>query len=286
VRTIVCLILSLLLQPAFGQGLKVATWNMDWLTWRSGGDPALPADVAGSAGKDWARLRDYASALDADVVALEEVDGPEAARRVFPQYQLFFTHDEVVQRVGFALRPGLHATANPDLVGLVLDPSAVHPLRSGEDITLDLPGDLPGGKLRLLAVHLKSGCQRDPLERSRRRACPELRAQIPVLQGWVAQRVREGVPFLVLGDLNREMDRPEELWTALRDTAPLTRATEGRGDPCWGGGSFIDHIIAGGAARGWMQTQTLRVLVYREQGEAWRDRLSDHCPVSVRLAVP
>jgi len=28
------------------------------------------------------------------------------------------------------------------------------------------------------------------------------------------------------------------------------------------------------------------VLVYRETGAAWKRRLSDHCPVSVRLHVP
>jgi hypothetical protein len=35
-----------------------------------------------------------------------------------------------------------------------------------------------------------------------------------------------------------------------------------------------------------MRVETLRVLVYRETGEEWRARLSDHCPVSVRFAVP
>jgi hypothetical protein len=30
----------------------------------------------------------------------------------------------------------------------------------------------------------------------------------------------------------------------------------------------------------------LRVLRYRETGAEWKERLSDHCPVSVRLAVP
>jgi hypothetical protein len=28
------------------------------------------------------------------------------------------------------------------------------------------------------------------------------------------------------------------------------------------------------------------VLVYRETERSWQDRLSDHCPLSVRFAVP
>jgi hypothetical protein len=34
-----------------------------------------------------------------------------------------------------------------------------------------------------------------------------------------------------------------------------------------------------------MQPATLRVLTYRESAD-WKDRLSDHCPVSVRFAPP
>ena len=44
--------------------------------------------------------------------------------------------------------------------------------------------------------------------------------------------------------------------------------------------------MLGGAAREWLQPDTLRVLTYRETGAKWQQRLSDHCPVSVRLRVP
>ncbi len=90
----------------------------------------------------------------------------------------------------------------------------------------------------------------------------------------------------MLGDFNRHMDGGDQLWAALSNTAPLVRATEGRSSPCWVTNAFIDHIIAGGAARDWMQLQTLQVLHYRETGEEWKDRLSDHCPVSVQFQTP
>lgn len=111
-------------------------------------------------------------------------------------------------------------------------------------------------------------------------------AQIPPLQDWIAARSADGVPFAILGDFNRHMDGRDQFWAALRQVAPLTRATEGRASPCWGGEAFIDHILLGGAARAWLQPDTLRVLTYRETGDAWKERLSDHCPVSVRLHVP
>ena len=278
------LLLLLLIQPAAAEALKVATWNLNWLTLRPTGDLALPHDVRARDPGDFIRLRDYARLLAADVVAIEEVDGPEVAARLFPapEWRLLMTQDHVVQRTGFAVRAGLHVTANPDLVALDPIPEARLPLRSGADITLDWPG----GRMRLLAVHLKTGCHYDPLA-SRRPACDMLRRQVPALQGWIAARRNEAVPFLVLGDFNREMDGPDELLAALNQAAPLLRATEGHSDPCWGAnGHFIDHILAGGAARAWLRPETLRVLVYRETDPAQRDHLSDHCPVSVRFDLP
>lgn len=279
--TMILILLASTLQAA---ELKVATWNLEWLTLRLQGDPELPENVVPKQAADIAVLRRYAEILDADVVALQEVDGPEVAALVFPpdRYRLIFTGDHVIQRVGFAVRNSIPVHRNPDLVALDLYPTALHRLRSGLDITLDLPS----GPLRLLAVHLKTGCHEDRLSTSPRRECETLRHQLPPLQGWIAQRRDEGAPFVLLGDFNRRMDGREDVMTALNATLPLTRATEGHGSPCWGGGSFIDHIMAGGAARGWMEPNSLRVMVYREKDMAARDKLSDHCPVSVRFHLP
>jgi endonuclease/exonuclease/phosphatase family metal-dependent hydrolase len=284
VLLLLALLLPLLAQPAAALELKVATWNLEWLTLRPAGDRALPRDVRPKGPDSHALLRRYAAELEADIVAMQEVDRPRAAVTVFPPdiYALHFTRDRVVQRVGFAVRRELRFTANPDLVALNVTPHAPHPLRSGADITIETPG----GRLRLLNVHLKAGCRQDRLDRSPRQQCDQLRQQLVALQGWIAERRREGVPFVLLGDFNRWMDAREGFFAALESTGPLARATEGRSSPCWGGGSFVSHILAGGAARGWMRPGSLRVLVYRESGAEWKSRLSDHCPVSVLFDLP
>lgn len=278
------LLLALLIaSPAYAAELKIATWNLEWLTLRAAGDPALPANVVPKQAPDRAALAAYATRLAADVIAIQEVDGPEAAATVFlpDTYRILMTQDRVVQRVGFAVRRTLSVTQNPDLVALdIYGPMASRRLRSGADITIDTPG----GRLRLLAVHLKTGCHQERLS-SPRHECEVLRAQLPALQGWIAQRRAEGVPFVVLGDFNRRMDGRDELLAALNATSPLLRVTEGRATPCWGGGAFIDHIMAGGAARGWVVPDTLRVLTFKEPVSE-RERLSDHCAVSVRLVLP
>jgi len=280
--------LLLLTGAAHASELRVATWNLEWLTARMAGDPALPEDVRPKRPEAIDALRRYALTLDADVIAFQEVDGPEIATLVFPpeRYAIVTTSDDVVQRVGFAVRRSISVVHNPDLVGLDVYPAALHRLRSGADITLGISGT----RLRLLAVHLKTGCNHDRLWPAGggnvSRVCETLRRQVAPLQGWIAQRREEGVPFVLLGDFNRRMDGRDELAAALTASAPLTRATEGRGSPCWGGNSFIDHIFAGGAARAWMMPDSLRVMVYRETSEAARELLSDHCPVSVRFRLP
>ena len=84
---------------------------------------------------DFARLRDYALRLDADVVALQEVDGRLAAARVFDatRYDFHFTNETDVQGVGFAIRKTLRWRANNDLVALGLREN----LRRGADIAIE-----------------------------------------------------------------------------------------------------------------------------------------------------
>lgn len=262
--------------PASARELKVATWNLNWLTAR---DHALPENVRPRSEEDFRLLSQYARELKADVIAIQEVDGFAAATRVFPRddYSIHMTHDRVTQRVGIAVLRGIPFDRNPDLTEL----SANH-LRSAADITLHLgPSDL-----RLLAVHLKTGCWSQNLPRSRDRACLDLRDQVPLVAAWIAARRQEGMAFLVLGDFNRHMDGRDTVIADLRKAAPLVRATEGHSSPCWGNEAFIDHILAGGAAATWMRPDTLRVMTYRETDPAMREHLSDHCPVSVRFDVP
>jgi endonuclease/exonuclease/phosphatase family metal-dependent hydrolase len=274
--------------PAGAATLKISTWNLDWLTTRPTGDPVLPGDVRTREPGDWTLLAGYARQLDADVLAFEEVDGAAAASRLFPpdRYNLVLTGDRVVQRVGFAIRRGIAFRRNPDLTALVPYPDAKFPLRSGADVTLEIGGR----SLRLLAVHLKTGCWDVPVG-TRKSACETLDRQIPPLRAWIAAREAEGAAFVVLGDFNRVMDGGDEFHRAIdpgegEEGGALLRADAGRASPCWGGEHFIDHILLGGAARGWMVPDSLRVMVYRQTDPTWKDRLSDHCPVSVGLSVP
>ena len=60
--------------PALSADLKIATWNLDWLTTRQPGHGA-PADVVPRNEDDFGRLAQYVQELNADVLAIQEVDG-------------------------------------------------------------------------------------------------------------------------------------------------------------------------------------------------------------------
>jgi len=270
---------------ARSRSLKLATWNMDWLTTRPVGDPSLPPDVGRRSADDFHHLADDARRLNADIVGLQEIDGDDVARRIFPpdRYALLLTTASLPQRVGLAVRKGLMVERHPDIEALnVAMPGDPHQLRAGLDATvID-----DGVRLRLLVVHLKTGCWDAPMG-ERGHSCPILERQIRIVADWILERQDEGEAYAVMGDFNRRLTLHDPEWAVLSADAPMTLTTAGRASPCWGGEYFIDHILLGNAARDWLVPDSLRVMLYggpSGQSVDERAHLSDHCPVSVRLS--
>lgn len=274
--------------PAQASELKIASWNIAWLTLRPANDPDLPRNLTPRQPGDFTLLADYARRLDADVVALQEVDGPDAAARIFNprDYTFFFPDERDIQRTGFAVKRRLRVIRNADLAELDLAPNARFSQRRGTDITVEHEGRM----LRLLSVHLNAGCREGPIDPARGRECDNLSRQSAVLAGWITARRSENAAFAILGDFNRRIgDARDDMLVQLNRAAPLTRVNEGVSNPCWadarGGRPFISHVFLGGPAQRWVVPNSLRVMVYAERDPAMRDRLSDHCPVSFRVRM-
>ncbi len=257
---------------------------------RNGARRSVPCDVAhehSRSHEDIAALRRHAKSLDADVIALQEVDGLEAAKLLFPDHEFCFSGRIAVQNNGIAIRRGLPFRCGPDLSEL----SLADDVRRGVEIRL-FPGT--PREIALLSVHLKSGCSRDRLD-SARPACGELMRQVPVLERWIDARAAENIPFGVLGDFNRDLRRePVEssLWLDIDDGDPpgadLVNTSEGRAfENCMPSQTFsgyIDYIILGRDLAHRMVSDSFGRALYRPR-DALRRKLSDHCPVFIRLRV-
>ena len=64
--------------------------------------------------------------------------------------------------------------------------------------------------------------------KARGQACEELKDEIGPLTDWISARKAEAVPFLVLGDFNRWMNKGDTFLASLLQAAPMSRATEGQ----------------------------------------------------------
>lgn len=260
--------------------LQIATWNMAWLNAEAerGHIPRTSAD--------YRRLAEYVERLDADIIIMQEVEGVPAASRVIDtdEYALYFVDQTIDQRVGIAYRHGLSVEINEDYTALTLDGG----LRAGVDATLTV-GD---HTLRILGVHMKSGCFDADYETSRGRDCRRFGAQVPELEAWIDARAEEEQPFVVLGDFNRRLGPEDEAWQELDDGSPinadLTLVTEGHRNPCWDYRypEYIDHIVADRVAAEWIAMDSFDCQTYDLDDVRYDDVLSDHCPIYVTLEIP
>ena len=250
--------------------VRVAAWNLYWLAAAEG------EGTVARVREDYERLARYAWRLDADVIALQEVDGSGAAQRLFDsnEYEFHFAAHPTAQRVGFAWRRGLDVVPRGDF-----SPLAIAGLRAGAVIEIRLSD----ASVELMAVHLKSGCPGPTLNDSP--ACERLAEQIDIIAAYLAERTASGVQTVVLGDFNHVFAANGAAWSLLGDAAMVYDAGAGHASRCWGAEHerHIDHIVLDAFAATRVRQQSFREWPYDVVDEVHREQLSDHCPISVDL---
>lgn len=312
-------VIAALFSPASSaadQTLRIAAWNLEWLIapeeFRKLGDSCVPRDASPGSRKrsipcnvaqelersalDFQALERYAKQLDADVVALQEVDGVAAARKVFRNHDFCFSRREGVQNTGFAIRKGVPHRCGEDFIDLSLDDR----VRRGA-VLIVYPGDKR--ELRLLSVHLKAGCPRRPLD-DPRRDCQTLAEQVPILERWIDEQAAAGRRFAILGDFNHdllagtgparnEQGQPRNFWAEIDDADPvgadLVNVAEGQRfincAPDQNYRSYIDHVVLGAKLAEWRVPDSFVRLTY-DGRDALERKLADHCPIGVDLRIP
>ncbi|MCY4139576.1 MAG: endonuclease/exonuclease/phosphatase family protein [Rhodobacteraceae bacterium] len=173
-----------------------------------------------------------------------------------------------------------------------------------------------GRSISFLNVHLKSFCHQYSLRdvedqnfstgksfRSRF-SCRTLKAQLSILENWIEVKHALGHRVVVAGDFNRRLNhyyrnptRHEDFWAELNDGTPdglhLTKGPEDPDTVCWPNHAkrYEKHIDLVVADTGLLQS--FEIVEFQKLGLGYddapeyadrdRQRLSDHCPVVLRL---
>lgn len=268
--------------------LTLASWNIEHLA-ETEGAGCKPRDA-----EDYRQLRDYARTLNADVIALQEVESEAALAKVFARDQWEFVvspraasktyecrgsnRTSTQQRVAFAIRKGVQFEYDPaqNVTALGLKEDG---LRYG--LVIKLTATQPATEL--LAIHAKSGCfVNDYRTETDRRACQLFAKQAPVLDQWVEARLASQTPFAILGDFNhRILSKGNVLWGELAEAdgkpANILNAMQGLQSCHPKYKELIDHIVFGGPAVAGFERFSARSHNY--EGEM----LADHCAISAKL---
>ncbi|MGB5833760.1 MAG: endonuclease/exonuclease/phosphatase family protein [Thiohalocapsa sp.] len=231
----VCTLLSAPSQSFARSGLVLASWNLEHLAETNGAGCRPRKDA------DYAALKTVAERLDADIVALQEVENAAAVARVFePSVYAILVSSRADQALGNCRgRRGQARTAQRTafainrsrLAALHLRWRALPPFREigidgrrwGTRIMVEPLGDAAGSdrdRLEIVSLHLKSGCAWGGLDVGDvgRAQCLALRHQRGLLEEWVDGRAASNTPFALIGDFNRQLDQPDDdFWGAIND---------------------------------------------------------------------
>lgn len=235
------------------EALKLMAWNVEHLN-EVNNTGCVPREDG-----DYQTITEHLNKINPDVVAFQEVESAIAAARIFnpDQWNIVFSSRpntgplrECWQEegkylrhlgTGFAIKRGIEYDRNPDFDALGLEDQFQ---RWGTDITLKSGSE---AKLRLLSVHLRSGCWGPPQDEQQADACPQLHQQSKHLADWVKARNDEDIPFAILGDFNRRLALENDwMWTDLNEDLPsalllLDQGIKANCDPRYK--DFIDHIV-------------------------------------------
>jgi len=283
----------LVLLSSCSSKVHLVAWNMEHLA-ENIGEGCLPREES-----DYKAMRVFAAGLEADIVALQEVESVKAVARVFSEedWNIIVSdrpasraydcrgngQKSTQQRVGLVMRKGLEYEEVGGFKELALD---------REGLRYGLVAKVIRGKdtLEVMSIHMKSGCFVEDYSASNRKACETFEQQVPILDAWMEKRLKAGKPFVVLGDFNHRIANPSnKFWQDLTEMEGKTvvlrnSMKELRGchpkypEP-------IDHILMGAGAENWQIEGSETVYYFRGKAHSMTedDMLSDHCPIGVTL---
>lgn len=244
--------------------LTLLSWNVEWLATPGLGMVPRTQDELGE-------MAQLIAQTGPDVVVLQEVASERAARELLPAgaWTLYVEDRKDDQRVVIGVREGLASTGHPDLRAVAVGNRG---LRHGVDVEVGAGAS----SLRVLGVHLKAGCQWDPLHGEE--PCVVLGKQAAAIEDWVDAQHSAGQKLVVIGDFNRQMHRQDAFFLELNDGDPAGLSLDlgpEKSPACEPKRrQSIDHALSDGAR-----------MLSSAQLPLAQPPLSDHCPILVTVEL-
>jgi predicted secreted acid phosphatase/endonuclease/exonuclease/phosphatase family metal-dependent hydrolase len=311
-------LLSIVPVAAQAKKLTLASWNFGFLAEKDGAGCFPRTD------DDYKLLASYVQRLNADIIAFQEVENAAAAARVFDPaiYDIEIADGPndpsppeecrgqpgqfiIPQKAGFAIRKGFKRdprdcflpTSTQD-EKLDLTKEGYCRLRDLAELSLPEPGAPgrttrkgvviafadKGTEFRLLAVHLKSGCNQQDLP-SGDPACGVLWHQRQILENWIDDNTKNDIRTIVIGDFNRQLTRHgDQFWAGLDDSDPsgsdLEVVANNEQGQCGPHDELIDFIVVDKGVDLTVDEPSYRTLKF---DQPWERAPADHCPIAVDI---
>lgn len=263
-------------KPNDDKALVVGTFNMEWLG--DGKDDKKPRNES-----DFEAMAKVVNELNADIIGVQEVENDKAMNslmKFLPDYDFVLDHNGHEQNVGFIFRRGLSVKSIGTYFPIAIDTSRNRPgyvvyVRKGNFDSY------------IMTVHLKSTSQYDDTE-EKRQASKEMRTkQSEIMSVWadsiLANTGERNV--IIVGDFNDFPLRWEKpTLTAIYKNPNMKFLTDSTKSCKFTNKFGIDQIVVSKETlRRYKQQGVFVYDTYSALGKEKAGRISDHCPLTIRL---
>ncbi|MCS6809449.1 MAG: endonuclease/exonuclease/phosphatase family protein [Bacteroidota bacterium] len=245
--------------------------------------------------EDNQRLRQILCDVDADILAVQEVEHEQALQRVLIDsskvkhpdaakllhYAFVLGNTGGKQRIGFLYRFPVQLLWVQEVLGI-----AVEEGRTRAGLLAMFRVDTI--QWLVLAVHLKSSSRSDSTQELRRRSISIRAAQAAYVRHLTDSLCTHmpSVPFVILGDFNDTPRRRHTTLDTLQSSPHLTFLTLDQTSCAFSGLPSIDHIVVSHAALQRFMRGTLRTInTYAMLPEHAARQISDHCPIVAQFSI-
>ncbi len=255
--------------------ITVGTFNIEWLG--DGIDDQKPRNK-----QEYAELARVIKELNADVLALQEIENQDAIKLVLnnmPQYNAIILSTNGKQNVGFLYKKDIKIINTLEYKPLQVIPNKT---RSGFIVTAK-KGNFD---FKMMIVHLKSTSSFDNTNQLRQKSFQIRNVQVGILNNWADSCLKytDERDLVILGDFNDHIYKPNSQIIKFGENKKLVCLTKDLKSCLRSDWYTIDNIFVSKSVEKRVLTNSVAMENFKAYVEdKYKNSISDHCPVIIKL---